>query len=90
MKKCNKYDAKFFKQEKVFFVLYDWYDNLVNYYDNVYLCCDDISKNFNRFRVADLAYKFNISKYDFIILKMLGTYFKLYFFTDDELENIFI
>lgn len=83
----KKFTSNFFKGKNVFFILYDFNDNLVCYFDNVFeLCnfCLDKLK-FKRFRIADLTYTFNHSKYDYIQIQKNNILLKLYYFDDNNL-----
>lgn len=85
--KKNKITTSYLKENFVFFVLYDWYDNLVCYFDNVNELCSFLIDKFKykRFRVADLAYWLKHSKYDYIQIQKCGNLLKLYCFDDNEL-----
>lgn len=83
-------NTSFLKQENVFFVIYDWYDNLIAYCDNFYNLIYFLRSLGWRSKPSNLAYLFNRSKYDYIQIQKSDDLLKLYYYTDDDLLNVFI
>lgn len=86
----KKVNSAYFKQENVFFILYDFYDNVVCYFDNVFELISFYRSFGNNTCISDITYLFNRSSYDYIQFQRFDDLCKLYFYTDDELENVVI
>lgn len=82
-KKNNKYNAKSIEQKNLFFVLYDWYDNFICYYDSIY----DVCKALN-IKKKYIVYKLNNIKNDYILIQKFSILYKLYLFDDNVLKYV--
>lgn len=89
-KSRKKFSSGFFEQNNIFFVLYDFNDNIVAYFDNSNDLLENIKKINPKFKLKYLTYKFNTCFENFVYFEFLNSMFKLYYFNDDELENICI
>lgn len=77
-----KYDTKYLKNENLFFILYDWYDNFICYYDNVY----ELIADFHYKTIAQLAFLFNRSSNEYIqVQRFKDKLLKLYCFNFNDL-----